>query len=65
MPDQTPDKLKLIHDINSSISALQGALEVIKDEWKSNPELVERFIPLSLDKLHQLNHQLTEYRIKS
>ncbi len=40
---------KDIHDINSSISALLGAVEVIKDEWLSNPELVEKILPLTMD----------------
>lgn len=51
----------LVHDINSSISALQGALEVITDEWKTNPELVERILPLAVDKIHQLQIQLLNY----
>ena len=51
----------LIHDINSSLSALQSAVEVIKDEWKSNPELVDRIIPLTLDKINELHLQLMNY----
>jgi hypothetical protein len=51
----------LVHDINSSISALHGALEVITDEWKTNPELVERILPLAVDKIHQLQIQLLNY----
>lgn len=56
MPDQV-----LVHDINSSISALQGAVEVIKDEWRSNPELVEKILPLTLDKINQLHQQLASF----
>jgi hypothetical protein len=52
----------LVHDINSSLSALQGALEVIKDEWRSNPELVEKILPLTLEKINQLHLQLTNYQ---
>ncbi|MBC7539206.1 MAG: hypothetical protein H7281_10320 [Bacteriovorax sp.] len=52
----------LVHDINSSLSALQGALEVIKDEWRSNPELVEKILPLTLEKINQLHLQLNNYR---
>lgn len=48
----------LVHDINSSISALVGAVEVIKEEWKTNPELVERILPLTLDKITQLQTKL-------
>jgi hypothetical protein len=51
----------LVHDINASISALQGALEVITEEWRTNPELVERILPLAVDKIHQLQHQLHHF----
>ena len=37
----------MIHDINSSLSALQGALELIKDEWRTNPILVDKILPLT------------------
>lgn len=53
---------KLIHDINSSLSALQGAMEVIQDEWRSNPELVDRILPLTLEKINQLHLQLINFR---
>ena len=52
----------LVHDINSSLSALFGALEVIKDEWRSNPELVEKILPLTLEKINQLQLQLIKFR---
>lgn len=51
----------LVHDINSSISALQGAVEVIQDEWRSNPELVEKILPLTLEKINQLHLQLIHF----
>lgn len=50
-----------IHNINSSISALQVAMEVIKDEWRSNPELVERILPLTLEKINQLHLQIINF----
>jgi hypothetical protein len=53
---------QVIHDINSSLSALVGAMEVIKDEWRSNPELVEKILPLTIDKLNELHLQLQYYR---
>ncbi len=56
---------QVIHDINASISALMGAVEVIKDEWRSNPDLVDRLLPLTVDKLHQLNAQLETFRNQS
>lgn len=52
----------IIHDINSSISALQGAFEVINDEWRNNPELIDRILPLTLDKIAQLQEQLLIFR---
>ena len=51
----------LVHDINSSLSALQGAMEVIQDEWRSNPELVEKILPLTVDKINQLHLQLINF----
>jgi hypothetical protein len=52
----------LLHDINSSLSALQSAIDVIKDEWRSNPELVDKILPLAVDKIHELHLQLQNYR---
>jgi len=52
----------LLHDINSSLSALQSAIDVIKDEWRSNPELVDKILPLTVDKIHELQIQLQNYR---
>jgi hypothetical protein len=54
-----------IHDINSSLSALMGAVEVMKDEWRTNPELVEKILPLTMDKIHQLQQQFHNYRNSS
>lgn len=60
---QTPLSTQVIvHDINSSLQALQGALELIKDEWRTNPQLVERLLPLTVDKLNQLQSQLQDFR---
>ena len=53
----------LVHDINSSLSALQGAMEVISDEWRSNPELVEKILPLTVDKINQLQLQLKSFHL--
>lgn len=54
----------LVHDINSSLSALQGAVEVMKDEWRTNPELVEQILPLTLEKINQLHQQLASFHSK-
>jgi len=53
---------QVIHDINSSLQALMGAVEVMKDEWQSNPQLVDKILPLTVDKLHELHSQLENYR---
>lgn len=55
----------IIHDINSSISALTGALDVIRDEWRTNPELVQKILPLTLDKINQLQQQLNKFHQQS
>lgn len=60
MPDS--NEKQTVHDINSSLQALQGALELIKDEWRTNPQLVERLLPLTVDKLNQLQSQLQDFR---
>ncbi len=52
---------KAVHDINSSLSALISALELINDEWKDNRELVERIVPLTLEKWQHLQISLSEY----
>ncbi len=51
----------LCHDINSSLSALLSSLEIIKEEWKTNPELVDRLLPLSVEKIHQLQAQMQKF----
>ncbi len=57
------DKEKdLHHDINATLSSLLTALELINDEWKSSPELVDRIIPLTVDKIELLSLQVKEYR---
>ena len=52
----------LTHDINSTLSSLLSALELINDEWKSNPELVDKILPLTVNKLELLIEQLSHYR---
>ena len=48
------DKSKLIHDINSAISAVSQAVDLINENWKDNPELVEKMLPLTRNKLIEL-----------
>lgn len=57
----TDNESKSIHDINSSINALLSSIEVIKDEWKNNPELINQLMPLVLDKTIQLKAELDQY----
>lgn len=52
----------LTHDINATLSALLSALELVNDEWKSNPELVDKILPLTTMKLDLLREQLLLYR---
>jgi hypothetical protein len=49
------DLNKLIHDINSAVSAVSQAVDLISDNWKDNPELVEKMLPLTREKLTDLN----------
>jgi hypothetical protein len=59
--NQQQSEAKSIHDINSSINALLSSLEVIKDEWKSNPELINQLMPLIMDKTIQLKVELDQF----
>jgi hypothetical protein len=52
----------ITHDINSTLSALLSALELVNDEWKTNPELVDKILPLTAQKLDLLREQLILYR---
>ena len=48
------DENKVIHDINAGLSAICQALELIKDNWKSNPDIVEKILPLVIQKSNAL-----------
>ena len=61
VPDKNHRTQVMVHDINSSLSALQGAMEVVTDEWRTNPELVEKILPLTIQKIQQLQLQLINY----
>jgi hypothetical protein len=52
----------LIHDISSSISAVLSSMELVNDEWRSNPELVDKILPLTKEKISELELLLKEYR---
>lgn len=55
------DVFKNKHDINAALSSLMGALELINDEWEKNPELVEKILPLTKEKLAELDSRLITY----
>jgi hypothetical protein len=57
-----PELKDTIHDINAAISALLNAIELTKDEWKTNPELVDKILPLSIDKILELQNHLSRYK---
>lgn len=52
----------LIHDINSSISAVLSSMELVNDEWRGNPELVDKILPLTKEKISELELLLKEYK---
>ena len=62
MEQNSEKESNLIHDVNATLSALLSALELINGEWKSNPELVDRIIPLTINKVELLSLQIAEYR---
>jgi hypothetical protein len=56
------DADKISHDINAAISALVNAVDLTKEEWKTNPELVDRILPLTIDKIIELQAHLARYK---
>lgn len=62
MKQNSETETNLTHDVNATLSALLSALELINGEWKSNPELVDRIIPLTINKVELLSLQIAEYR---
>lgn len=49
---------QLEHDIKAHISTLQLAINMVRDDWKKNPESVSRVIDLSIDKLNEIKSLL-------
>lgn len=45
---------KMIHDMNSGISAIEQSLEIIFDN-KDNAELTEKMLPLCIEKIKEVN----------
>ena len=56
------DLNNITHDINSTLSSLLSALELVNEEWKKNPELVDKILPLTSQKLELLKEQLNLYQ---
>lgn len=52
------------HDIVANISSLQSGIDILKSEWKTNPEMVEKIIPLMIQKLELLQLDLTPHKEK-
>jgi len=50
------EEKKVIHDINAGLSAISQALELIKDNWKTNPDIVEKILPLVIQKSQALEN---------
>jgi len=55
-------KNRLIHDVNSSISSLQQAIEVMTNNGEVNQELFKTVMPLTREKVHQLARQWEEIK---
>lgn len=55
------EQKKLQHDINSSLSSLLSALQLIEEEWKTNQEIVEKILPLTSAKLSELQSSLKSF----
>lgn len=50
------------HDIMAAIAALELSLEMCKDSWKDNPQLVEKIIPLSIAKMEEFITLIRDYQ---
>ncbi len=48
------DNNKLVHDINSSISAISQSLILINKSWKDSPQILEEILPLLIEKMTAL-----------
>ena len=55
------EQKKLHHDINSALSSLLSALQLIEEEWNTNQEIVEKILPLTTAKLSDLQNSLKSF----
>jgi len=58
-------KETLIHNINSSLSAIKLAFPIILTSLKSDPAQAEEILKMSMDKYAQLLQDWEEYKLKS
>lgn len=56
------DADKREHDIVAAIAALELSLEMCKDSWRDNPQLVEKIVPLSIAKMEELIILIRNYQ---
>ncbi len=45
---------KLVHDMNSSLAALEQALILLEENHQTDQELVEKILPLSRQKMTEI-----------
>lgn len=50
----TENKATLLHNMNSSLAALEQALILLDEHHQSDPELVEKILPLSRQKMDEI-----------
>jgi len=50
---------KKTHDINNDIETLKDSLDIIKNNWQNNPELLDQIIPLMKEKFLNLENLLS------
>jgi len=45
---------KIKHDVNSNLSSIHQALEIINENMVNNPEVIQKVAPLALEKVKGL-----------
>ena len=45
---------RLMHDMNSDLSSLFQALQVLDTNWRDDHEIIAKILPLSVQKVEQL-----------
>ncbi len=52
------------HDLNAHLSTLYLALNMIKEDWRKNPDSVSQVIDLSIEKLQTLKEMLRQEHLE-